>query len=84
MKNDLNLNLEPKCQGHSKIKIYQPGEQKTCHPENKRAGIPLVTDVQLIVKQVMTDLLNITKVGQQRSRMSNFGLWLFRSPKGKL
>ena len=30
----------------------------------------VVTDVQLICQQVMNDLLTITKVGQQRSRMT--------------
>ena len=34
------------------------------------AGIPLLTDVQLICQQVMNALLTTIEVGQQRSRMT--------------
>ena len=64
-----NLNIEPKCQGHSKnLKISVWGT-KNMPPVKNSAEISLVTDVQLICEQVMNDLLTIIKVGLQRSRM---------------
>ena len=44
-----------------------------------KAGIPLVTDVQLICQQVINDLLTIIKVGQQRSRMTRLIIITARS-----
>ena len=72
----LKLDLQPKGQGHSKKQKILTKETKTCH---KMSSDSLVTDVQLICKQVMNDLLMIIKVGQQRSRMTRLIIITARS-----
>ena len=41
---------------------------------NKLSRVCPRTDVQLICQQVMNDLLTITKMGQQRSRMTGLNI----------